>query len=158
MGNLEEIIDEKCALAFCCSHAVMKQPISPRDRLVCCDSTRAYAGHAASHAASGVVNWHSDLNLDPLRSWLSFLTLVKCSHAIVSTSTGPEYYVSVLSIVDKVRSGINPTPQKNLNICEHICLRSPLADAHQTAAYAESLIETKEGAPHCFMLKLTLDF
>ena len=24
-----------------------------------------------------------------------------CSHAIVSTSTGPEYYVSVLSIVDK---------------------------------------------------------
>jgi 26S proteasome regulatory subunit T2 len=26
---------------------------------------------------------------------------VPCSHAIVSTSTGPEYYVSVLSIVDK---------------------------------------------------------
>ncbi len=34
-------------------------------------------------------------------------TLPLCSHAIVSTSTGPEYYVSVLSIVDKVRFGSN---------------------------------------------------
>lgn len=52
------------------------------------------------HSKVGLVLLHLTLALLPL--WPPPLAL-RCSHAIISSSMGPEYYVSIMSFVDKTQ-------------------------------------------------------
>lgn len=61
--------------------------------------------------------------------------IIDDDHAIVSTSTGPEYYVSIMSFVDKdalepgcsilVHHKVYPLNQLSTNQVEHGCDRCP---------------------------------
>lgn len=60
------------------------------------------------------------------RSWcfvcLSCLCLLSCSHAIVSSAVGPEYYVGITSFVDKTQLEPGCSVLLHNKVCYWVCV------------------------------------